>query len=283
MTPNNNLSVLPFYKVVGEQNHFKSYAYGEIYPLITKRGAIPPCEIMLEEYVDPDNFDIETTWYNADGTINNNNPEPIGKLVEKVVDGVLKQFILFDGSVKRFGSAFPNNMLQGRYYFSVTEWDSGATFVSDIFTIVDDVDDFLTLEWTDEEDITSGGKAFLYENATFINRLFICSEIGKPDYDFIEEGETRDGVFFAEKQISAKHYKFTFLAPEYLCDVLRFVRMADYVQITDAFGRKYNVDTILFTPKWQTQGDLASVEVEFTADTVAKKIGKGIGTIKNPF
>jgi hypothetical protein len=28
------------------------------------------------------------------------------------------------------------------------------------------------------------------------------------------------------------------------------------------------------TPKWQEQGDLASVEIEFTCDTVAKKIGR---------
>ena len=31
----------------------------------------------------------------------------------------------------------------------------------------------------------------------------------------------------------------------------------------------------MITPQWQTQGDLASVEIEFTTSTVVKKIGKG--------
>jgi hypothetical protein len=30
------------------------------------------------------------------------------------------------------------------------------------------------------------------------------------------------------------------------------------------------------TPKWQTQGDLASVEVEFQTDTVARAIGRAL-------
>ena len=56
---------------------------------------------------------------------------------------------------------------------------------------------------------------------------------------------------------------------------MRFIRMADYVVVTDKYGRKYNCDTFLITPKWQTQGNLASVEIEFQTDTVVKKIGRG--------
>lgn len=35
MTPNNNLSVLPFYEGVQYQDYKKSYAYGDVYPLFT--------------------------------------------------------------------------------------------------------------------------------------------------------------------------------------------------------------------------------------------------------
>jgi hypothetical protein len=35
----------------------------------------------------------------------------------------------------------------------------------------------------------------------------------------------------------------------------------------------YKCDTFLITPKWLTQGDLASVECEFETNTVAKKVG----------
>lgn len=51
--------------------------------------------------------------------------------------------------------------------------------------------------------------------------------------------------------------------------------MADCIHITDKYGREYDCDTFLITPKWQTQGDLASVEIEFTTATVVKKICRG--------
>ena len=110
--------------------------------------------------------------------------------------------------------------------------------------------------------------------------MYLCTELGKPEYQFEEEGENRDGYFFPEKQISEKTYRAMCLAPEYLCDVMRFIRMADYVVITDKYGRSYDCDTFLITPKWQTQGDLASVEIEFETATVVKKIGRGY-TITN--
>ena len=158
----------------------------------------------------------------------------------------------------------------GQYYISVS--DGAQTWYSDIFTIVSDITPYVKLEWYDEENFVMDAGTIIYNNPRFINRLYLNTEIGKPDYQFEEEGEQRDGYFFPEKQLSEKTYRFTILAPEYLCDVMRFIRMADHIQIT-ADGYTYNADTFLITPKWQTQGDLASVEVEFESNTVAKKLG----------
>jgi hypothetical protein len=138
---------------------------------------------------------------------------------------------------------------------------------------------YLKIEWWDVDDFVMDGARIVYplgEDSWFKNCLLLNTELGKPDYEFNEEGEQRDGYFFPELQISEKKYKATFLASEYLCDVMRFIRMADYVKITDKYGNIYRADTFLITPKWETQGDLASVEVEFTCDTVAKKVGRGI-------
>lgn len=51
--------------------------------------------------------------------------------------------------------------------------------------------------------------------------------------------------------------------------------MSDFVTVYSQ-GRKYDCDTFLITPKWQTQGNLASVECEFECATVVKKIGRGV-------
>lgn len=56
---------------------------------------------------------------------------------------------------------------------------------------------------------------------------------------------------------------------------MRLIRMSDFVTVYSQ-GRKYDCDTFLITPKWQTQGNLASVECEFECATVVKKIGRGV-------
>lgn len=49
MTENNNLSVLPFYTDIKEQNHRRSYAYGEVYPLYCPTNTLLPFQILRNE------------------------------------------------------------------------------------------------------------------------------------------------------------------------------------------------------------------------------------------
>jgi hypothetical protein len=65
---------------------------------------------------------------------------------------------------------------------------------------------------------------------------------------------------------------------------MRLIRLSDHISIRDSFGRLYKCDTFLFTPKWETQGDLASVEIEFQTNTVIKKLGSVFrGDFNNDF
>ena len=217
MTPtyNNNLSVLPWYNSLDEQNSRKSYSYGDIYPLFAEANKLLPFQIIRETRTNAISF---VRLY-----------DKTGKLIEEITQPIIEAGL----QIVRFE------------------------------------------QWWDVENLVFDAGQIVYQNPNFRNVLYLCTELGKPDYVFEEEGEERDGYFFPEKQISEKTYKCTILAPEYLCDVMRFIRMADYVVVTDKYGRKYNCDTFLITPKWQTQGNLASVEIEFQTDTVVKKIGRG--------
>lgn len=98
------------------------------------------------------------------------------------------------------------------------------------------------------------------------------TQIGKPEYDFEEEATERMGYTFIESQISKKIYKFTFVAPEYLCDALRIVRLCESKQITSKL-QTYDLTTFSMEPEWEDQGDLAAVECEFETDTVIANIG----------
>lgn len=267
MIQNNNISVLPFYTSIDEQNHRKSYAYGKIYPLFAPADMLLPFQIIRNTRA---NDVTSVVLY-----------EKTGKQVADITTNMKEtglQIVRFQSlryDVILYPSILPMslNQLDGIYYMTLS--DGVQTWYSEMFTVVQDVSAYLKIQWWDVENLVFDAGQIVYTEPNYKNTLYLCTELGKPEYEFEEDGEERDGYFFPEKQISVKTYKCTILAPEYLCDVMRFIRMADYIHITDKYGREYDCDTFLITPKWETQGDLASVEIEFKTNTVVKKIGRG--------
>ena len=267
MTQNNNISVLPWYNTLGEQNHRKSYAYGAIYPLIAPADILLPFQIMRTTR---SNGITSVMLLDKTGATVANITQP---MIEVGLQIVRFQTLGYDVILYPATLPIPINMLDGIYYMRLS--DGVQTWYSEMFTVVQDVSGYVKVQWWDIENLVFDAGQIVYTNPTYKNTLYLCTELGKPEYEFEEEGQDRDGYFFPEKQISTKKYKCTILAPEYLCDVMRFIRMADYIRVRDKYGNVYNCDTFLITPKWQTQGDLASVEIEFKTDTVVKKIGRG--------
>lgn len=137
----------------------------------------------------------------------------------------------------------------------------------------------MKIEWYDAEDFVFDAGAIAYSDG-FKNEMYFNAEIGMPEYEFEEEVAERNGYQFPISQISYKKYKFSILVPEEVCDAMRFIRLSDYVKITTSEGT-YDATSFLMTPTWQEQGYLAEVACEFTTDTVAKKIGKGVTIAKN--
>lgn len=259
----NSFNVLPFYDNLDKQNHRKSYAYNSMYPLIVKNGTFIPFQINLGVatsgtprvyIVSPDGGQVERTQSFVQAGL-------------RVQISQGRSIITFPGIHQMAPVLEP-----GRHHIRL-EW-LGYALYSEEFTVVGSTEDFLSLEWSSLEGLFFPGGWIDYSQG-FKHKLYLDAQLGKPEYKFEEEGEVRDGYFFPEKQISEKVYKFTFLAPEYLLDALRIVRLSDEVFVTDKFGTKYRCDTFLMTPTWQTQGNLASVVVEFETDTVVKKVGLG--------
>lgn len=267
MIQNNNISVLPWYTSIEQQNHRKSYAYGTIYPLFTPKRTLLPFQIMRNT----SSRDItRAQLYDKNGVLFADITTALKETGLQIVPfASLGYDVIVYPSLLPFAIDTPD----GIYYARMT--DGVNVWYSEMFTIVGDLSGYLKIEWYDVENFVFDAGQIVYQNPKFHNVLYLYTELGKPEYPFEEEGETRDGYFFPEKQISEKTYRCMALAPEYLCDVMRFIRMSDKVFVTDKYGRQYDCDTFLITPKWQTQGDLASVEIEFETATVAKKIGRG--------
>ena len=264
MTPNNNLSPFPWYDDISKQNHRRDYAFGNIFPLITPNNRLLPFQlrrdsrsasvtsVILRNIAGRQMYDITDAIKETGLTI-------------RSFDGY--DLIIYPGNIPMAIS-----MRDGYYYAEMS--DGVETWYSEVFDVVGQLDDFMKIEWWDEEPLYYSGGHIEYSKGTYKNKVYLCTQVGKPDYDFEEEGEERDGYFFPEKQVSEKIYKFVFIAPEYLCDAMRIIRMSDHVEITSR-GETYVADSFLMTPSWQDQGDLAAVDVEFETDTVIKKIGIG--------
>lgn len=261
MIQNNNLSPLPFYRSTSEQNGKKRYAYGNIYPLYSPEGFILPFQIIREKNVDKSIHGV---------VLYDSNDKVIKDITSEMVGAGLHINSFSDFDLIIFSGLLPINIGEGKYFIEILE-ETGS-FYSDVFTIAD-TSDMIKLSWWDDQPLQFPGGVIDYSNQ-YKNFVYLDSQIGKPEYTFSEEGETRDGYFFPEKQLSEKTYKFVFLAPEYMCDAMRIARLSDHITV-QASGVMYECDSFLITPEWQTQGDIASVEAEFQTNTVVKKIGRG--------
>ena len=271
MIPNNNLSVLPFYNSTDQQNARKWWAYGRVYPLFVPAGFLPPFQI-ITEHTNFTTADITgATIYDA------NMDTQVAGITAKIRSGITKkEFASLGYDVWVFPAQLPvvNAIQDGRYYLLITWGNWQIVKVSEIFTVVNNIRPYLKITWWDVEDFVMDAGTIVYKSPAFKNILYLCTDIGKPEYIFEEEGETRDGYFFPAKQISEKRYRFSFLASEYLLDVMRFIRMADFAEI-EYNDQRYSLDAFLMTPEWEDNGDIASVDVEFDTATVAKKTGVG--------
>lgn len=271
MIPNNNLSVLPFYGAIEDQNARKWWVYGRVYPLFTPAGFLLPFQIITEHTEFTPSDITGATIYDA------NTHQGAGGILNEIRAGITKkEFASLGYDVWVFPGQLPvlNNIANGRYYLLLTWGNWQIVRVSEIFTVVNDINPYLKIEWWDDSDFVMDAGTIVYTAPAFKNILYLQADLAKPEYVFEEEGETRDGYFFPTKQISEKRYKFNFLSSEYLLDVMRFIRMADHARIT-YHGQVYDLDTFLITPEWEPNGDVATVQAEFETATVAKKIGLG--------
>lgn len=259
----NSFSVLKWYSSLEEQSHRRSYAYGRTYPLVCAVNTLPPFQIVRNHKT---TIDYRAALYTEEGELVMENFDQAISAELQLVTGTSYDVFVYDGS------ELDISLSEGAYY--VVFDDNGEKYYSEVFTMTSDTECYMSIEWWDKETFDfEGGR--IYYDGRFKNRLLVKAELGKPEYSYEEEGEERDGLFFPSKQLSTKTYRFSFLAPEYVCDALRLARLSSHVRITDTFGHSYNADSILVTPEWLEDGFLANVVVEFTSASVVKKLGIG--------
>ena len=272
-----NISPLPFYDNLAQQNYRKDYAYGQVYQLITYKNMLLPFQVALASGTSVSRvrlYDFNTGKYTDITT----NMKENGLAIESYTDFKL---LKYPGTLPIIGIK-----QEGQYYLEITlgykersetplsavgftdytDTSINDTIYSDIFTSCNKVDDYLKLEYSNTHNFKLKDSEIDFSKG-FKFVCYLSTQIGKPEYEFEEEATSRLGYKFVESQVSKKIYKFTFLAPEYLCDALRIVRLCYYKHITSKL-QEYDLMSFSMEPKWEEQGDLAAVECEFETDNV---------------
>lgn len=279
---NNNLSPIPFYGSLAEQDFRKWYAYGGMYPhRVSSRNLVPFFFTVAAQGVRISKVSVFQVCCNEE----EGGDVPLGNKIASRC-GVIERggcsTIYFCAPIINIG------LEKGAYFmqFDLSTNGGPMTVYSDVFFVEPSTDldkFFVGIEWYDGADLElSDGGVIPYAHilgSLYKNQIFLDTTIGMPEYTFTEDGEERDGRFFPIKQISEKVYKFKAVVPEYLCDCMRLIRLSDVVIITDQLGRTYNVEHFEMDVKWLDGGHLAEIDCSFETDTVVKKIGKAYGTI----
>lgn len=259
---NTILSPLPFYSSLSQQNHRKDYAFGQVYSLITHKNTLLPFQVILN-HTDPSIKVVQLCSLDTGQAIDITN-----SLLENRMSIISENGV----NILRYPGILPITEIkyEGQYYLTVDLGEAGLIY-SEVFTVCNNVDNCLLLEYYNSKNfLTKNGVVSFKDNFRF--RCYLATQIGKPEYIFEEEATERMGYTFIESQVSKKVYRFTFLAPEYLCDALRIVRLCENKQIISK-GQVYDLLTFNMEPKWEEQGDLAAVECEFETDNIIANIG----------
>ena len=252
-SPNNNLSVLPWYTSLDKQNAKKWYAFGNVWPLVMPTNRIIPYQFVVPF------TDVAITGSSI-----------ISLDTKDIYDGQSSHTLVtrVDYTVVK-SNGFTVSLPEGRYYAKI-DFANGVTYYSEVFTLVSNISDYVKIQYWNDDILVYNGGEINYEDE-FKFEMYLCTTIGKPEYSFEEEVTKRLGYKFPELQVSNKLYKFTCIGPEYLCDAMRLIRLSDYIKIVSK-DDSYNALTFSYDAKWETQGDLASIEVEFETDTIIQKL-----------
>lgn len=265
MEVHNNFSPLAFRRKESKATYEKWYAFGKNYAIPASANTLTPfqfTELNIPVF-DPDTIEVEV--------INEETGEPkkTGVYVSFDVMPEHGGVLYVSPGKNSFREALPQGTYRAR--FSI----GNEVYISTPFCVIPGIETsskYLLIEyWNDEKIAYPGGFITTGANNDFRYQMYVPATICKPKYEFEEELTKRAGYKFLELQTSTKVYAFTFVAPEFICDAMRLIRLSDYIRISHD-GEYYNALNFEFDVDWQEQLYLAAVDCQFETDSIIQKL-----------
>lgn len=261
MTQNNNYSSLPVYTSLDQQFH-RLNPESVPFHLPADAARILPISI-----VRPENTAEELTQiraYRKDDTT-------YIDLTAIAANFTIIETTTYDVLLYPAISAFSPVLAPGFWYLRLT--DGTYTWYTEVFTIALDLTPFVKLEFSHSAPIRYTGGQMDY-SGNYKQRIYLSTNISRPRYPLEIQAKVRAGYTFDEIVVSKKVYAMEFPAPEYLCDLLRTIRLHDTVTAT-CRGITYNIQKATPVIDWPEGEDLAQVEIEMECDTIVRVFGDG--------
>lgn len=262
----NNFSPLAFREKSMKATYKKWYAYGKEFALPFSTTELPPFQFTVTNLPSFDPTTVEVFLVNEATGVRT------GTGIKIKVDSMNGHgSVLY---VSPGSNVYAKSIEPGVYRaeFAIPE---GETYVSTPICVTDGIEtntNFVKLEyWNDEKLAYPNGFVTTGTDNDFKFQMYIPTTFFKPKYEFEEEITKRAGYKFLELQTCNKVFGFNFLAPEYICDALRLVRLSDYIRFAHD-GEYYNALNFEYNPDWQDNGYLAAIECQFETDTIIQKL-----------
>lgn len=262
----NNFSPLAFREKSQKATYKKWYAYGKEFALPFSTTELPPFQFTVANLPSFEPATVEVFLVN----------EATGK---RGATGIYPKVDTMDEHnsvlyVSPGSNVYAKSIEPGVYRAEFTI-PGGETYVSTPICVTEGIEtntNFVKLEyWNDEKLAYPNGFVTTGTDNDFKFQMYIPTTFFKPKYEFEEEITKRAGYKFLELQTCNKVFGFNFLAPEYICDALRLVRLSDYIRFTHD-GEYYNALNFEYNPDWQDNGYLAAIECQFETDTIIQKL-----------
>lgn len=262
----NNFSPLAFREKSMKATYKKWYAYGKEFALPFSTTELPPFQFTVANLPSFDPTTVEVFLVNEATGVRGATGI---KIKVDAMDGHSSVLYVSPGS-----NVYAKSIEPGVYRaeFAIP---GGETYVSTPICVTEGIEtntNFVKLEyWNDEKLAYPNGFVTTGTDNDFKFQMYIPTTFFKPKYEFEEEITKRAGYKFLELQTCNKVFGFNFLAPEYICDALRLVRLSDYIRFTHD-GEYYNALNFEYNPDWQDNGYLAAIECQFETDTIIQKL-----------
>lgn len=265
MEVHNNFSPLAFRKKESKATYEKWYAFGKNYAIPASANTLIPFQFTDVNVgkVQPNIIEVEA-------------------VNQETGDGIKTGVYVSRDDMPEHGSvlyvspgknSFREALPQGTYIARFSIGDE--VYISTPFCVIPGIETsskYLLIEyWNDEKIAYQGGFITTGANNDFRYQMYVPATICKPKYEFEEELTKRAGYKFLELQTSTKVYAFTFVAPEFICDAMRLIRLSDYIRISHD-GEYYNALNFEFDVDWQEQLYLAAVDCQFETDSIIQKL-----------